>query len=273
MKNKILTTVSVIALMSTLPALSLIHIARAQIPATAAKNNSDIISKNTREAVKDMKSDTAKAYEETKAMLIGKQETDKNTPVVINSRKTANGIIGHHVYNEKHESVAKVTDIILSKDGKAEMVVVSESLLGMGTKAAFDYSAITRVEDDGDVIMPLTKEILDNAASFSYDKAEGKSGEKVRVIPDNGYSVAKLLDGKLLNQKKEPVADIENISFKDGKANQIIVGFDKMLGMGGEKAALSYSDAAIIRDGEKLNFQLSTKKTAQFEAYKKTLTK
>lgn len=270
MKKKILATVSVIALMGALPALA--ETAKTQTEINAEASTTGNIVDDAKVAIEDIKSDAAEAYDEIKATLIGKEKTDKNVAFIIESRKTANGIIGHSVYNEKHESVAKVTDIIVDKDGKAMMVVVADgAFIGVGKKAAFDYSVITRVEKDGDVIMPLTEEIIDNAASFSYDKADG--GEKVRVIPNNGYSVAKLLNGNLLNQKNEPVADIENISFKDGKANRIIFGFDKTLGLGGEKAALSYSDAVVIRDGEKLNFRLSTEKTAQFEAYKKTVTK
>jgi len=188
-------------------------------------------------------------------------------PVIIYARTTATGIIGHHVYNEKHESIAKVSDIILDKNGKASMVVVSEGLLGMGKTSAFDYSAITRVEDDGDVIMPLSEDSIKNAASFSYNTSY-KGDDTMRMIPKNGYSVDQLLKGRLLNHKKEPVADIENIAFKGGQASRIIVGFDKTLGFGGDRAALSYSDATIIRHGSALDFQLNADKSAQFEIYK-----
>jgi hypothetical protein len=152
------------------------------------------------------------------------------------------------------------------------MVVVADgAFIGMGKKAAFDYSIITRVDEDGDVIMPLTEKIIDNAAPFSYDKVD--AGEKVRMIPDNGYSIVRLLDGKLVNQNKEAVADIDNISFKNGKANHVIVSFNKTIGLGGENIALSYSDAAVIRDGQKVDLQLNAEKTLRFEAYKKTVTK
>lgn len=272
MRNTFLATASIIALigfMGAIPSLAENGDVQTPLDTKAEASTSGNIAKDAKIALKDMKSDTAEAYEDIKAMLMGKEKADKNIPVTINSRTTAKGMIGQHVYNEKNESVAKVTDIIVGKDGKAMMIVVSESLLGMGAKAAFDYSAITRVEDDGDVIMSVTNQIIDNAASFSYDKSE--RGEKMRVIPDNGYSVAKLLDGKLVNQKKEPVADIENIAFKSGTANQIIVGFDKTLGMGGEKAVFDFSDAKIIRDDKTVDFQLSTEKAAQFETYKQAL--
>lgn len=267
MKNKILATVSIITLMGANPALAETNKTQTKPEASSSGD----ISEDAKEARGNMKSDTSEAYEEIKAIVIGKEKSDKNLPVVINSRYTASGIIGHDVYNEKQESVSKVTDMIVDKDGKAIMVIVSDGMFGIGKKAAFDYNAITRVDEDGDVIMPITQEIIDNAASFSYDIAEG--GDQVRVIPDNGYSVVSLMDGNIVNQNNKPVADIENITFKNGVAHQIIVGFDKTLGIGGEKAVLSYTDVKLVRDDTALNFQLSADKSAQFEDFKKTMTK
>lgn len=268
MKKTILTTVSFIVLLSILPSLA--KTAKTQNEINAEASTTGNIVDDAKVAVKDIKKGTAKAYKEIKAMLIGKESNDKNTPVIIDSRKTANGMIGHHVYNEKHEIIATVTDVILDKRGKAHMIIVSDGMFSMGKKAAFDYSAMTHAEKDGDIIMPLSKKMIDKAAAFSYFKAD-KNDDRIRVIPDNGYSTSSLLKGRLLDQNKEPVADIDNISFKNGMADQLIIGFDKTLGFGGERAVLSYQDATIIRHGNALDFQLSANKTSQFEAFKKSL--
>ena len=194
MKAKILTTVSVIALMG--PVMALAETTKTQVELNSEAATSGHIKEDAKEAWKDMKKDASNAYDEIKATLIG----DENMPFVINSSRTANGMIGHPVHNEKHESVAKVTDIILDKSGKAMMVIVADgAFIGTGKKAAFDYGAITRIDKDGDVIMPLTEENINNAATFSYNRDE--SSDEVRIIPDNGYSVQKLLDGYLVNQK------------------------------------------------------------------------
>lgn len=268
MKIKILTSVSVIALMASLPALA-DTTAKTQTEINSEKSTSGDIAKDAKAAWKEVKKDSAEAYEEIRATLIGDKTEGKNSVVVIESRKTANGIIGHYVYNEKHQSVAKVTDIILDQDGKATMVIVSDGkFISMGKQAAFEFSAITRVESDGDVIMPFTQQTIDNAVPFSYDKTD--MTDNMHVISDNSYSVKKILGGQMVNQKQELLAVIDNITFKNGRANQIIIGFDKVLGMGGKKAALDYSDAKLIRKGENLNFQLNDNRTAQFEAYKKT---
>ena len=182
MKNKLLITASILAIMNAIPAFA--ETVKSQTQASPEVSTTGNIVEDTKIAVKNNKKDTAEAYENIKATLIGKEAADKNMPIVIDSRKTANGIIRHHVYNEKHESVGKVTDIILSKDGKATMVIVSDGMFGIGKKVAFDYNTITRVENDGDVIMPLTEDSIKNAASFSYTKAN-KGDDKMRVIPDN----------------------------------------------------------------------------------------
>lgn len=267
MKTTILATVSAIALTGIMPIFT--GMAYAQTP--AEKSASENMADDAKEAISDIKEGASDAIETIKATYIAHLSPDKNVSVVIDPRKTANGIIGYPVYNEKHESIAKVTDIILDKDGNATMVIVADgAFIGTGKKVAFNYSAITRVEEDGDVIMPLTEQIIDDAAAFSYDKAEG--GDKVRVIPDNGYSVVKLLDGQLVNHKLKIIADIDNITLKSGKANHIVLGFDKTMGVGGEKALISFTDAKIVSDGDQLNFQLSEDKALQFEAYKKAAT-
>lgn len=270
MKTKTLASISVIALMAAMPAVA--NEAAVTKKDTRVERSSGDMSEDAKQAWKDIKEDTSEAYEEIKATLIGEESGSEQASLVIDSRKTATGLIGKPVYNERGESVAKVTDIILDESGKATMVVVADGeFIGMGKKAAFDYGAITRVEVDGDVVMPLTEEMISNAASFSYDAADAGDAN-VRVIPANAISVAELLDGQVLNTKNEAVADIDNISLKNGRADKVIVSFDKVLGLGGQRAAMNFSDAKIIRDGDDLDFQLTANQANQFETYRKTAT-
>ena len=81
---------------------------------------------------------------------------------------------------------------------------------------------------------------------FSYDNTDGN--DRVRVVPDNGYRVSKLLDGKLVNQKKEIVAEILKISLSKMVWRNTHYQFDKILGLG-RAAIYTYSSATIIRDG------------------------
>ena len=265
MKKIILTTASVIVLISMSPSYA--ETVKLKTEIETKSNSNDNETKETLNTAKKTKNDTSKNYDEIKTTLLGKKSEDKNISFVIETRKTANGIIGHDIYDKKGASLAKITDIILDKNGAAIMVIVSESMLGTGTKASFDYSTITHFEADGDVVLPLTQEIIDNASAFSYDKEDGD--ESMQVMPDDGYSVNKILSGNLINQKNKSISEIDNISFKSAKMNIIIAGFDKTLGMGGKQAAIDYDDVKIIRTDSNLNLQLSKDKAMQFVNYKK----
>ncbi len=285
MTKTFLTAVSAIAIMAATPAMAEMKVkagaeATAQPGSTAAAEQSTgNVTDDAKNAWKDIKEDTSNAYEKAKentseayndikATVVGE---NANEDIVISSNTTATGMIGKPVHNANGESIGKVTDIILDQNGKASMVVVADGeFIGMGKKAAFDYNTIANINADGDVIMPLTEAMIENAAEFSYDAAD--AGDGVSVMSSNGYSVAKLLDGQVVNQNKNVVGEIDNISFVNGSASQLIVGFDKILGLGGKKASLNFSSATMIKDGDGYDFQLSAAQSKQFENYKNTAT-
>ncbi len=281
MNTRFLIAASVLAIMAGAPALA----------ETSANTNAEVkaeapsLSKDAKREWENVKKDaseaadkTAKAaedvYEDIKATVIGEEETTTASTVTIDSRGTASGMIGQPVLNSKGEKIATVKDIILDADGNATTVVLADGgFMGIGTKlAAFDYNLVSQRQKDGDVIMPISEETLDKVAPFSYEPKDAEKDAKVRIIPANGVSVAKLLDGQILNAKKENVAEIDNISFSNGEASQIIIGFDKTLGLGGEKAAMSFNSANVVREKNELDVQLTASQAANFENFKKTAT-
>lgn len=267
MNTKLLTGVSALVLLTAAPAIALAQSNQNPPPSTTGS-----VSEDASRAWNNIKQDTAEAYENVKATFID-DEIEPGTVVTIDERMTAAGMIGKPIYNQNNERVGTVHDLILEKDGKASIIVVADGEFPgfSGKLAAFDYNSITRRNEDGDVIMPLTEDVIDNAMEFSYDA--DMRDEKVRVIPADGYSVEALLDAELLNQQQKTVAEVDNISFKNGYADQLIVAFDQVLGLGGQKAAFDYSDAKVLREGEDdYDFQLSANQSAQFEAYKKNAT-
>lgn len=267
MKTKLFVTASAIAIMAISPAFA------DNNPDDNHKASTGSMSKDVENAWEEVKKDTAEAYEDIKAILLDGSEDKEASTVVIDYRKTASGMIGTPVLNDKNERVGTVKDIILDADGKAALLVVADGEFpGLdGKLTAFDYRIIRAQNTDGEVIMPLTEETIDKVAEFSYDRDD--QSERIRVIPANGYSVAEILDGQLVNQKNETVAQIDNVSFTNGQANQLVVAFDQVLGFGGKHAALQYDDAQMVRDGETgLDFKLSASQTAQFESFKKTAT-
>ena len=288
MKKTILSAVSVLAIMAAAPAyadnVNTQADAEVQMERTAEQNDNAVVTEqeleqgweDTKEGVSNAANDvadaTAETYEDIKAAFIDNDENTEVTNVTINTRNTATAVIGSTLYNTDGEAIATVSDIILDADGNATMAVVADGeIFGFGKSAAFDYSVLANKNAEGDIIAPLSEEMIDQAAAFSYD-AEDASDE-VRVIPANGYSVAELLEGQLVNTEGEAVADIDNISFSGSKAENLILGFNEVLGMGGNKAAMAFSEANIVRDDSIMgntsyNFQLNASQAAQFESYK-----
>ncbi len=290
MKKTILSAASVLAIMAAAPAhadnmnTQADASAEVQMERTQQQNDDAVVTEqeleqgweNTKDTVSNAASDVADAteetYEEIKAAFIDNDEDTEMTNVTINPRNTATAMIGSTLYNTDGEAIATISDIILDADGNATMAVVADGeIFGLGKSAAFDFSILSNKNADGDVIAPLSEEMIDQAAAFSYD-AEDQSDD-VRVVPANGYSVAELLEGQLVNAQGEAVADIDNISFSGSQAENLILGFNEVLGMGGNKAAMSFSEAKVVRDdsvmgGASYNFQLNADQAAQFESYK-----
>lgn len=280
-KNKLLIAASAIAMAASVPAWAETSAnTNAEVKSDApslsqdAKREWENVKEDASEAADKTSEAVEDAYEDIKATVIGEKETSTASTVTIDSRGTASGMIGQPVLDANGKKIASVQDIILDADGNAQMVVLADGgFMGIGTKlAAFDYNLVSQRQKDGDVIMPITQETLNKVTPFSYEAKDAEKDAKVRLIPANGISVVRLLEGQVLNQQKENVAEIDNISFRDGEASQIIIGFDKMLGLGGEKAAMSFEGSRIVRQDNDLDVQLTASQTANFENFKKTAT-
>jgi uncharacterized protein YrrD len=229
---------------------------------------------DTKDAVSGTAEDVSQkvkgAYEDVKSAVIG-DDVFAISPVNIDQSMTAYGMIGQPVYDQNGKIIATIKDIIVNKGGKAEMAILGDDTwFGLGKLAAFDFSMIISTNIDGNIIATLTKEMINNAASFSYERS--KESATVKVVPLNGYSVSELLGSKLVNPEGQQLAIIDNISFRDGKADQLVVTFDQVLGMGGKKAAMSFGTIDLINNNGKPSFRLDAAQTKQFETYKQKAT-
>jgi sporulation protein YlmC with PRC-barrel domain len=280
MKTKILTAASAIALLAAMPAL-------AEDPARNNANTNNTLSEDASKAWENTKKDASEAaenvseatketYNDIKAAVLGDEAHtgDKFDYKTISQKQTASSLIGQPVVNGSKERVGTVKDIILDANGKASLIVVSDGeWITTGQKlAAFDYDSIIRRNADGDVVMPLTEQTMTNVAAFSYDAKD--ADEKTRVIPANGYSVAEIMDGDVVNPEKKSVASVDDVTISNGQAQELVIGFDKILGLGGKKAVVDYDNVKMVSNADKtdLDFQLTAKQAAQFESYKKTAT-
>lgn len=198
-------------------------------------------------------------------------ETSANLPAVsvqtLDPRMTVSNILGQPVYNTKQERVGTVSDIILDRNGKAvEIVVADAEIPGFDLKTvAFDYSSVVKQDEKGAVVMRISEAMIDQARALPIGSY---SQESIGAPSQDRFSASELLDSDLVDPQNTPVANVDNISFEDGQAKEIIVAFDQVLGLGGKKAALEFQSAEIVQNGTDVNFQLSAARASQFNALK-----
>lgn len=285
MRLRILTSVSVLALFFGMQAA----VAEASNAAVKNKTSVGVNAQENKNLIEDMKDALGKTkdrivnsteeaadavkekYNEVKYTQF-QNDDDKGVEATISASATAEGMLGEPVNNASGERIGTLKDIILNDKGEAVLAVISDSeLIDLGAKeVAFDYALVARREKDGDVIMPLTEESINNAKAFSYNVSD--ASDKTRSIPANGYSIEKLLGTDVLGPDNQTVGNVDNIIFKEGRADLVIVGFDKILNMGGKKAALAFHDLQLVRKNETdANFQLTASQSAQFEAFKQNV--
>ncbi len=280
MNKTFLTAVSAIAIMAAGPVFA--DTTKSPEPGSkaAAQSSTGDFKQDVKKAWKDIKKDTSEAasniseatkdaYHNAEQAINDNDDKANFQKVSINPHVTAAGMIGKPVYNTNGNRVAKIHDIILDANGNAKMVILADGdFTGLGKLVAFDYDIITTRSADGDVIASLNEDMIDNAAGFSYDHSKYESN--IRVIPNNGYSVSELLNGQLTSPQGEALANVDNIIFRNGRADQVVVSFGQTLGMGGEQAAISYNEADLNRNGQGVDFKLSANETKQFKAFQKT---
>ena len=269
MKIQAITAVSVIALMLAAPAFAADATQASEDPGVSTSSDANATT-GVKGGLNKASAEMRETADDIKAFLMGKDADSKLEPVLIHKDRTAHGIIDATVVDPKGAKIATVKDIIMDKDGRAILIVVSDGgLLGIGDKvAAFNYDKVIAQGADGKVVMALTQDMIDHAKDFSYDP---KDWAKVKVIPENSVSTKELLKGNVLDNDGKKVASIENVYFRSGEASQLIVGFDKTFGMGGDLAALDYGSLEPVRNGKTTDFRLSPNQTAQFKSFKKSV--
>jgi sporulation protein YlmC with PRC-barrel domain len=259
-KFKTMAAMSIVTIM-----LPLTSFAGETVPAKDTGMMSDIKS-GLRSADESMR-ETA---EDIKVYFMGKNPDDKIEPVYIRRNTTAHGLIGQTIVTKQGAKIATVKDIIVDKNGKASMLVVSDAgLLGIGNKvAAFDYNRVIAQKPDGKVVMTLSQDMIDRAADFSYDQEDWA---KAKIIPTGSMSVIELLDGNVLDNNDKEVAEVENVYIRNADVSQIIVRFNESFGMGGDLAALNYDNLMIVKEGKKVDFKLTPNQSDQFKNFKKSV--
>lgn len=223
----------------------------------------------TREAYEDTKSATKDAYGEVKAYFSDDDDIKAMSSVNVAARLTADELIGTKVEDAAGKNLGKIEDILVDAEGDAETVVINDGgVMGLGGKlVAFDYDIIEGFNGDKDVVVKASEKAIKEAKRFEYE-APSTPDPKIAVMPAAQYSIKKLLDAKVVDAQGKAVAKVETIAFEDDDADYLVVSFDKILGMGGEKAALDFEALEIVNNNGKYTFKLNSQQTAQFETQK-----
>lgn len=276
-KSNLMMAASIVALMAAAPAMAQSYTSTdTSSPAvsTTQKATTKVKSSwnHSKEAVSNTMTNTKTAmssHDVVKAALLPENPGAAASPISIDKRMTAAGMIGKPVYNQKNERVATVEDVIVDAQGQANMIVVKDSsFLGLGGKlAAFNYDSVIDRKKDGDVVMPITQKTIDNVAEFSYKPSDKPT---TKVLPENGVSLKKLMDGNLIDPNGKKVAAIDNITLRNGKVNLIIASYNRFLGMGGDKVALDFQPGELVRDRHNnVDLKLTGDQVRDFQTFRK----
>lgn len=272
MTKTILLGASILAIMAAFPALAADVKADANAEATTGakierslEQTGDKISESAKEAghkidaaTKDAGAAVKEKYSEMKAYFTDDDDVKAVSSVNITKQLTAEDVIGATVLNPKGESIGKVSDILVDKEGDAERVIINDGgVLGLGKLVAFDYNVVKGVNADQEVVVKLTEESIKQAAE--YDNAK---------VPAGFFSVNKIIGSKVVDAEGKAVAKVDSVAFDDDDADYLIVSFNKILGVGGERAALDFDALEMTDNQGKYTFKLNTQQTAQFENHK-----
>jgi sporulation protein YlmC with PRC-barrel domain len=81
------------------------------------------------------------------------------------------------VYDNQNNKIGDVKDVLLDKEGRVSAVIVGVGgMLGVGEKdVAVPFNALKIAEKDGDryLVMNTTKEALEKAPGYTYDRTKG----------------------------------------------------------------------------------------------------
>ncbi len=194
----------------------------------------------------------------------------QNVYLTVNENATAKGFINKSIYGMNGDKLGYVKDIILDSNGKATLAVISDGgVLGLGEKlVAYNFDSISGHTANGGLNMPLTKYVFDRTAQFAYEPSD--AARNVQVMPQNSYSLSKILDGELLDYTGDTVAEIDNVTFRGSQADNVVVSYNQTLGVGGEQAAIDYgSMMRAYTDDDDIDLQMSEAQSRRFESLRR----
>ncbi len=262
MTNKVLMGASVLAVLAAFPAFAETNVKAGAEVSTGQKIENALGKAGTKiETTAEKAADKTKAaYTDVKAYFTDDDDINVVSSVNVSTSLTADQLIGTAVQDPAGKEIGKIEDILVDADGDAEAIVIDDKgVLGLGgKKAAFDYDVMEGFAKDKDVVVKLNENSIKQAQAF--DDA---------AMPADRYSVKKLSGAKVVDANGKAVADVETIAFTGDDADYVVVAFNQILGIGGQKAALDFDALDIVNANGKYSFKLDAAQTAQFDSHRK----
>lgn len=250
MKRTLLMTVSALAIAAPLSA------------ANAAEDDSNymILAANNEtsvgQAIENAADVTAEAAEDGYDAVASIFETSSATLRVDNyilarNAVTASYVIGADVRNPQNETIASVADIVIERDGDAELLILSDGgFLGFADKKVaipFENANLTFDEDGTRVVgVAFTQAHLDEAKPYYYEVPEGTIDKGARVMASDHMSVAAIVGSEVkLTNKDEHVTVADLLMDKTGETERAVLEVGGFLGLGERLVTVPFSALTI----------------------------
>ncbi len=270
MTNKILMGASFLALLAAFPAFAETNAnpnetTGAKVERTLEETGNKI-ERSADKAAKATKEKYNEVKKDVQAYFSDDDDVAAMASVDVSARLTGDELIGRTVQRPNGDALGKIEDILVDREGDAETVVINDGgVLGLGGKlAAFDYDVIEGLSADRDVVVKLTQQNIDSAKRFEY-KAPSQPDPKIAVMPADQFSLKQIIGAKVVDANGKNVAKVDDVAFEDDDADYLIVTFDRILGMGGNTAALNFEALELTNNNGKYTFNLNCQQTAQFQ--------
>lgn len=181
-------------------------------------------------------------------------------PMVRADGHLASNIIGESVYNgtaDDAESIGKVSDLVLDKDGNIQSAVIGVGgFLGVGAKdVAFEYSELKWAEKNGDrwLIAATSKEQLESQPAFDSTpyKPAAPAAEAPGVAPTDGAATDSTAEAPASDMQTAPAETVPPIGPADGALASLIIGENVYNGTGDDAQDIGkVNDIVLSQQGK-----------------------
>lgn len=226
--------------------------------------------------------------------------------LVLSELRNASDIIGENVINEHGENVANVDDIIIDQQGRAQLLILRDGgVFGMGGRlVSVDYAMMTQQTPQGDVVVPVTENMLDQAREFEHRDNGGifgddrqqtgmttgtaRTGQQQTAQQQNGgwmgdddrqvmrapagtMRTSQLMGADVIAADGERLGRVDDIVFRNGEASEVIVSYGGILGLARQMVAMPFDQVQMVQDPDnrdQVRFQLDQQQASAFSQHR-----